>query len=84
MNTAARPQVYWSRAWTRRAGAHGKVEIGDIITHCNGTEVIAVAQINTIKNRLKVGDSVTLTVYRRGETFDVDVELVDQYDLTGE
>lgn len=66
------------------SGAHGKVEIGDIITHCNGTEVIAVAQINTIKNRLKVGDSVTLTVYRRGETFDVDVELVDQYDLTGE
>ena len=66
------------------SGAYGKVEVGDIITHCNGTEVIAVAQINTIKNRLKVGDSITLTVYRRGETFDVEIELVDQYDLTGE
>ena len=66
------------------SGAYGKVEIGDIITHCNGTEVIAVAQINTIKNRLRVGDSITLTVYRRGETFDVEIELVDQYDLAGE
>lgn len=65
------------------SGAYGKIEIGDIITHCNGTEVIAVAQINTIKNRLEVGDSITLTVYRRGETFDVEIELVDQYDLTG-
>ncbi len=66
------------------SGAYGKVEVGDIITHCNGTEVIAVAQINTIKNRLKVGDSITLTVYRDGKTFDVEIVLVDQYDLSGE
>lgn len=66
------------------SGAYGLVEVGDIITHCNGTEVIAVAQINTIKNRLKVGDTITLTIYRKGETFDVEIVLVDQYDLSGD
>ena len=66
------------------SGAFGKVEVGDIITHCNGTEVVAVAQINTIKNRLKVGDTITLTIYRKGETFDVEIPLVDQYDLAGD
>ena len=66
------------------SGAYGKVQVGDIITHCNGTEVITVAQINTIKNRLQVGDSITLTIYRRGKTLDVEIVLVDQYDLTDE
>ncbi len=66
------------------SGAFGKVEPGDIITHCNGKEVITVAQINTIKNRLQVGDGITLTIWRGGETFDVEITLVDQYDLADE
>ena len=66
------------------SGAFGKVKIGDIITHCNGTAVMTVAQINTIKNRLRVGDTITLTVYRRGKILDVDIVLVDQYDLAEE
>ena len=62
-------------------GAYGVVEIGDIITHCNGNRIYAVAQINVIKNRMRVGESIILTVYRNGETFDVEIVLRDQYDL---
>ncbi|MBE6935342.1 MAG: trypsin-like serine protease [Ruminococcaceae bacterium] len=62
-------------------GAYGVVEIGDIITHCNGNRIYAVSQINVIKNRMRVGETITLTVYRSGETFDVEIVLRDQYDL---
>ena len=62
-------------------GAYGVVETGDIITHCNGTRIYAVSQINVIKNRMRVGESIVLTVYREGETFDVEIVLRDQYDL---
>ena len=31
---------------------------------------------------LKVGDTVTLTIYRDGKTFDVDVKLVDTNDIS--
>ena len=37
---------------------------------------------NTTVNDVKVGDTVTLTIYRDGKTFDVDVRLVDTNDLS--
>ncbi len=50
---------------------------GDVITAVNGTHVSSVAEVNFIKDGFAVGDSLTLTVYREGETFEVEVELVD-------
>ena len=37
---------------------------------------------NTTVNDVKVGDTVTLTIYRDGKTFDVDVKLVDTNDIS--
>ena len=57
------------------------IQPGDIITGVNGQEVYTVSDINLIKNDYHVGDSITLTIYRNGETMDFDIRLVDDVDL---
>ncbi len=55
--------------------------VGDIILQVNGEDVRSVADVNTIKDQFAVGDSITLTVYREGETFEMDIVLVDSGSL---
>lgn len=50
---------------------------GDIITAANGTPVSTMDELNAIKAGFVAGDTITLTIYRNGESFDVDVALVD-------
>lgn len=59
------------------------VKTGDIIVAVNGQEITGMTEINTIKNELSAGDSITLTLYRNGKKFDVTIKLVDQNDLAG-
>lgn len=50
---------------------------GDIITKFDGVEVKTVEEIIELKSKYKVGDEVTLTVYRDGEldiTFNLDMQ----------
>lgn len=54
---------------------------GDIITHANGEEVHANSDISAIKETLNVGDSITFTVWRDGDSFDASVKLMDANDL---
>lgn len=50
---------------------------GDIVTHVNGQQVKSVSEINAIKNQFKVGDVLVLSIYRAGQTFDLDIVLVE-------
>ena len=58
---------------------------GDIVTHVNGTEVRTTDDILAAKEGLLVGDSMTFTVFREstGETFDVEIVLMDTLDVYG-
>lgn len=62
------------------AAAKAGLRRGDIIIAFEGTEVTTTDEVNEIKNRYKAGDEVTLTVYRDGEsenleiTFKLDVQ----------
>lgn len=56
---------------------------GDIIIAIEGEEVTTSDELNEIKNRYAVGDTVTLTVYRGGENFDVKVVLSESTPDTG-
>ncbi len=58
------------------------LKVNDVITQCEGESVTSIADINLIKNKMKVGDTITLTVYRDGDTFDVDVVLMDEIDIS--
>lgn len=51
---------------------------GDIILRVNGTSVSTVDEVNAIKGEYEVGETLTFTVYRDGETFDLDIKLIDK------
>lgn len=54
---------------------------GDIVTAVNGKPARSTEDIMTAKSGLIVGDSITFTVWRDGESFEVEVELVDYNDI---
>ena len=61
---------------TSDAAAKG-VRPGDILIEANGAPVRETDDLMAIRDSLRVGDTLTLTLYRDGETFDVDIALVD-------
>jgi serine protease Do len=62
------------------AAAKG-LAVGDIITAVNGVPCATVSDVGTQMKGLGVGDSLTLTVWRDGAEFTVDVALVEQNDM---
>ena len=64
------------------AAAKG-LRAGDIILKVDGVEVSATAEISAMKEELSVGDTMTFTIWREGEIFDVDIMLVDTNDVYG-
>lgn len=64
------------------AAAKGLRE-GDILIAVNGQPVTTTAEVANIKDQFGVGDSLTFTIWREGETFDVDVLLMDTNDIYG-
>lgn len=54
------------------------LRIGDIITAADGTTIKTMDELNNIKNTHKVGDKMTLTLYRNGENMDITVTLKEQ------
>lgn len=55
--------------------------VGDILTAVNGIPVATTYDVSAIKDGLSVGSTLTLTIYRSGETFDVEVRLVETSDI---
>ena len=53
------------------------VKAGDILTHVNGQPVRETDDVLAIRDTLQVGDRITLTVFRDGETRDYEIELYD-------
>ena len=53
------------------------IKAGDILTHVNGQPVRESDDVLAIRDTLQVGDHITLTVFRDGETRDFEVELYD-------
>ncbi len=51
------------------------LKIGDVITAADGTPVPTMDKLNEIKNTHNVGDEMTLTIFRNGETRDVTLKL---------
>ena len=61
---------------------HYEINQGDMLLAVNGQAVTTTYDVSAAKDGLKVGDTVTLTIYRDGKTFDVDVKLVDTNDIS--
>lgn len=50
---------------------------GDLIIGIEGETIENMEQLNAIKNNFAVGDTITLTIYRKGQNFDVSVVLTE-------
>ena len=51
------------------------IEVGDVITAVNGTEISNYAELSSILLKAEEGDKYTFTVYRDGETLEIKVKL---------
>lgn len=53
------------------------LKVGDIIVKFNGEKIESMSQLNNLKNKCAIGDTVTLTVSRNNEETDIDVTLTE-------
>lgn len=53
------------------------LKVGDIIVEFNGEKIESMSQLNNLKNKCAIGDTVTLTVSRSGEEVEIDVTLTE-------
>ncbi len=60
------------------------LQVGDIITKVDGTEITSRTELTSIVGRCKIGDAVTLTVYRQGQTIEIIVTIGEQIQSTDE
>ncbi len=56
---------------------------GDILTAVNGTPVRTTDDVLAIKNELRVGDTMRLSIWRNGEELEITITLVDTNDIYG-
>lgn len=54
------------------------VTTGDIIVAVNGTKISSMEELNAVKSQYSAGDTIKLTIYRQGQTADVEITLMDQ------
>lgn len=72
----ALPQGVYVRYIEPDSGAYNAgIQQGDVITALNGTKVTTISELNNQRDNYKAGDTVTLTVYRHGDLFEIDVIL---------
>ena len=57
------------------AASKAGLQVGDIITAIDGTAISTTEEVIKAKNSHKVGDSLTLSIYRNGDKLDVTIVL---------
>lgn len=70
--------IYVTRVYANSDAAAKGISEGDIITAINQTNVTSMEQLNRVKNQFTAGETVTLTIYRGGTYYDVDIILMDR------
>ena len=67
--------VYVSTIEQFSAAEKAGIKIGDVITAIDGKEIKTMDELNEVKNSHKIGDTVTLKIYRDGHSQDIKVTL---------
>lgn len=70
---------------SRAKAASEGLQAGDVITAVNGKSITSMNEINKIKEDMKAGDTLTLTIYRPSaqKSQDLKITLTDAHDLGG-
>jgi serine protease Do len=73
--------VYVNSVTANGPAAQAGVQPGDVITQANGQSVATIQDLTDVRDEVGVGGTLTLTVWRDGETLELTLTLVDQYEL---
>ncbi len=60
------------------AGEKAGLKIGDVIIEADGTKVTKMQELNEIKNKKQIGDTISLKIYRDGKEKTITVTLQEQ------
>lgn len=73
----------WVEEVAQQSDAAEKLRKGDILLSANGVDLDRNEDLLEVRDGLGVGDALTFQVDRNGERFQVSVELVEQYQISG-
>ena len=65
------------------AGEKAGLQLGDVITKLNDTEITSMSDLSMAKKGFKAGDTVTLTVWRGGQEITLSLTFDEQPQTTG-
>lgn len=57
------------------AGEKAGLKVGDVIIEAAGTKITTMDELNDIKNKKQIGDTITLKIYRDGKEKSVTITL---------
>lgn len=69
--------VYVRKIQTDGPAKDSDLKVGDIIVKFNGEKIESMSELNNLKNKCTIGDTVTLTVSRNNEEVEVSVTLTE-------
>lgn len=69
--------VYVRKIQNDGPAKNSDLQVGDIIVKFNGEKIESMSQLNNLKNKCAIGDTVTLTVSRNNEEVEIDVTLTE-------
>lgn len=75
------PGVYVSSVEEKSDAWAQGLRSGDVVTECNGQAVSSVEEVNAIKVNFHAGDTLAFQVYRDGEYLEMNILLVERYEL---
>lgn len=70
--------IYVKEVETFSAAEKAGIKVGDVIIAADGETVETMDELNEIKNEKSIGDTLVLTVWRDGETEDIEVTLQEE------
>ncbi|MBQ9535106.1 MAG: trypsin-like peptidase domain-containing protein [Clostridia bacterium] len=76
--------VYVDSVSPESSAAAAGVSHGDIVVSVDGTRVASLSEACSARNEFTAGDSVTISVYRRGKVYDIEIELMEAGKSTGD
>lgn len=69
--------VYVETISENSGAANSDLRKGDVITAIDGQSISTMQDLNDVKDKKKIGDTIKLTVYRAGEYMDVEITLTE-------
>ena len=69
--------VYVEDIAQNSGAANSTLKKGDVITKIDGQTITTMDELNSIKNKKEIGETVTLTIYRSGEYIDIQIALTE-------